>query len=163
MVGLIILCDRQMYNKILPLNVHLRNVNFWTHVVQNRNLLKTATISETIWDSIKKSLSNHTLDCRMVFYNEHEGRLLILLENRPIFLDKRKSFHKARHDELFELLGKLDLFRKSIRTIPKVDSENVNKKPGWIVQIDKNRDVKRWCAFSPDLFNLHSQAFLYYR
>lgn len=39
------------------------------------------------------------------------------------FIDYIKAFHKVRHEELFEMLGKLDLFRKYIRTIQKSQCE----------------------------------------
>ena len=79
------------------------------------------------------------------------------------FIDYSKAFDKVRHEELFEMLGKLDIDGKDLRVI-----RNLYWDQTAAVRIEGEhsdfkhikRGVRQGCVLSPDLFNLYSETIL---
>ncbi|MGX9987587.1 reverse transcriptase domain-containing protein [Soonwooa purpurea] len=79
------------------------------------------------------------------------------------FIDYAKAFDKVRHKGLFELLSSLDIFGKDIRVLKNLYWQQtacirVENECSEYTKIE--RGVRQGCVFSPDLFNLYSEAIL---
>ena len=79
------------------------------------------------------------------------------------FIDYSKAFDKVRHEDLFNILNKLDIDGKDLRILSnlywrqtatvKIDGEHSEETP-------IRRGVRQGCILSPDLFNLYSENIL---
>ena len=76
------------------------------------------------------------------------------------FIDYTKAFDKVRHEQLFEELGKLDLYGKDLRLM-----QNLYWNQTACIRVDGKcsnytrieRGVRQGCVMSPDLFNYYSE------
>ena len=79
------------------------------------------------------------------------------------FIDYSKAFDKVRHEDLFQILNKLDIDGKDLRIL-----SNLYWRQTATVRIDGEhseetsirRGVRQGCVLSPDLFNLYSENIL---
>jgi hypothetical protein len=76
------------------------------------------------------------------------------------FLDNTKAFDKVKHDNLFQILEKLDIDGKDLRLIRNLywdqkSAMKVNNDTSEYTNI--KRGVRQGCVLSPDLFNIYSE------
>ena len=79
------------------------------------------------------------------------------------FIDYTKAFDKVKHEDLFEELGKLDLFEKDLRLLQSLywSQSACVRADGECSECTKiERGVRQGCVMSPDLFNYYSEMIL---
>ena len=79
------------------------------------------------------------------------------------FIDYAKAFDKVRHQELFEDLDKLDLYRKDVRLLASLymnQTACIRRDGEYSDYIKIRRGVRQGCVMSPDLFNYYSEMIL---
>ena len=79
------------------------------------------------------------------------------------FIDYAKAFDKVRHQELFEDLDKLDLYRKDVRLLASLywnQTACIQRDGEHSEYIKIRRGVRQGCVMSPDLFNYYSEMIL---
>ena len=79
------------------------------------------------------------------------------------FIDYSKAFDKVRHEELFNILDKLDIDGKDLRIIRNLYwDQNASVRIEGDFSESKNirRGVRQGCVMSPDLFNIYSETIL---
>ena len=79
------------------------------------------------------------------------------------FIDYSKAFDKVRHEELFNILNKLDIDGKDLRIVRNLywDQNAAVRIDGDLSESKKiKRGVRQGCVMSPDLFNIYSEMIL---
>ena len=79
------------------------------------------------------------------------------------FIDYAKAFDKVRHQELFEDLDKLDLYRKDVYLLASLywnQTACIQRDVGYSEYIKIRRGVRQVCLMSLDLFNYYIEIIL---
>ena len=80
-----------------------------------------------------------------------------------MFYDYAKAFDKVRHQELFEDLDKLDLYRKDVHLLASLywnQTACIRRDGEYSEYIKIRRGVRQGCVMSLDLFNYYSEMIL---
>ena len=76
---------------------------------------------------------------------------------------QKKAFDKVKHDNLFQILEKLDIDGKDLRLVRNLYWEQkgaMKVNNGISEHINIKRGVRQGCVLSPDLFNIYSEMIL---
>ena len=79
------------------------------------------------------------------------------------FIDYAKAFGKVRHQELFEDLDKLDLYRKDVCLLASLywnQTACIWRDGEYSDYVKIRRGVRKGCVMSLDLFNYYSEIIL---
>ena len=79
------------------------------------------------------------------------------------FIDYSKAFDKVRHEDLFQMLSKLDIDGKDLRILSNLywkQKATVRVNGEHSEETSIRRGVRQGCVLSPDLFNLYTENIL---
>ena len=146
-------------HRTISLMSHVTKILLKILMLRIRNKIKTEIAEEQYGFMTDKSTRNAIFILRMLIERTIEVRHDIYLCS----LDYKKAFHKVKHENLFQILEKLDMDGKDLRLVRNLYWEQkaamkVNNDISEYINI--KRDVQQGCVLSPDLFNIYSEMIL---